>query len=117
MLNPPTHLTIRRPSPTTVSFTASNAPLRTSLSLHVIFYSTILLRVLLGLSVLLITVAKITDTPRLIDVWRYEKPLLGGSLGRLATSVADRISWRVLIPTTTAIIYVVFRKGYPGKSP
>ncbi|KAI9870175.1 MAG: hypothetical protein M1830_004566, partial [Pleopsidium flavum] len=112
MLKSPTHLTIRRPSPTTVSFTASNAPLRTSLSAQVIFYSTILLRLLLGLAVLLVTGAKVSDTPHLLAVWKHDRSLLGGSFGHLAASVADGISWRILLPSTIAIIYIIFRKGY-----
>ena len=114
MLTPPTHLTIRRPSPTTVSFTASNAPLRTSLSAHVIFYLTIFLRILLGLSVLLITAAKVSDNSRFHGVRVHEAAILGGSIARFAASVADKFSWRILIPTTFTIIYVVLRKAYTG---
>lgn len=117
MLNPPTHLTIRRPSPTTLSFTASNAPLRTSLSAHVIFYLTILLRVLLGLSVLLITAAKVSDSPQFHGVRVQERDVLGGSIAAFVVSIAEKFSWRILIPSTLVTVYIVCRKSYIGTLP
>jgi len=114
MLNPPTHLTIRRPSPTTVSFTASNAPLRTSLSVRVILYLTILLRVLLGLSVLSITAAKFSNSPHFHGIGVHRGTFLTGLVAHFAASIAETINWRILIPTALGIIYIVFRRGYTG---
>ncbi len=115
MLNSPTRLTTRRPSPTTVSFTASNAPLRASLSARVIFYLTILLRVLLGVSVLLITASKASNSPPFHRIRAHRAISLEGSNARFTVFIAERISWRILIPSALAIIYIVFRRGYTGK--
>ena len=117
MLNAPTHLTIRRPSPTTISFTASNAPLRTSLSAHIVFYITILLRVLLGLSVLLIASTKLTDLSQVQGARAHETVYGGDRINYLAAFIAQKSSWRVLIPTTLGIIDIIFRKTYTGTPP
>src|SRR5579871_2246630 len=62
MLTTVPHLRTRRPSPTTVEFIVSTIPPQT-LALRLVFLATFLLRVLLGLSTLLLLYSKWSLSP------------------------------------------------------
>ncbi|PYH40249.1 PIG-H family GPI synthesis protein [Aspergillus saccharolyticus JOP 1030-1] len=113
----PGRLILRRPSPTTVSFTVSNASRHASTPAKVLFYLQILLRVLSFFSVLLLDVAKLRYSPyireaRLIPwsaVWSTP-------LGAFLCRYADRYSYPVVALASAIVMYGVFRKGYTEES-
>ncbi|KAJ9193661.1 hypothetical protein DTO164E3_7753 [Paecilomyces variotii] len=111
------HLTVRRPSTTTVSFTVSNASPRSTLPAKLAFYLQVLIRGLLFISTLLI------DTAALRSVFFYEngpiipwKVIWSSPIGSLLCRTADAYSWRVVAIASALVIYGVFRKGYTEES-
>ncbi|KZF25276.1 hypothetical protein L228DRAFT_280528 [Xylona heveae TC161] len=116
MLNVPVRLSIRRPSPTTVSYTVSNAPSRTSFSAQATFYVTIILRVLLAISALAVAVAKFTQVSGAQKVPGAQILFESTSLGTFSDGIATRFSWKIVFPAVAAIIYAVVQKGYTEES-
>lgn len=121
----PARLTTYRPSPTTASFTVSNAPTRTTLSSKLTFSIQILLRILLFLSVILLNAAKarhnrtLSFSPSSAREHGSPSVLFGeevwlSAIGGLACWVADGYSWQVITAGSVVVLYVVFRKGYTG---
>ena len=111
----PGRLILRRPSPTTVSFTVSNASRHTSTPAKVLFYLQVVLRVLSFFCVLLLDVAKLRHSSyiqeaRLIPwaaVWSTP-------LGASVCGYADRYSYPAVGLVSAIVMYGVFRKGYTG---
>lgn len=113
----PPHLIVRRPSPTTVSFTVSNAPQHSSTSAKLVFHVQVIIRAIILCCVILVGVASIRHTAWVQDVsiipW---SSLWTSRLGDLACRVADSYSLKVVVPVIAAIVYGVFRKGYTEES-
>lgn len=110
------HLTVRRPSTTTVSFTVSNASPRSTLPAKLAFYLQVLVRALLFVCVLLIDTAKLRHMFFLQNgpIVPWEDFWLS-RIGSLACRAADAYSWRAVVAASALIIYGVFRKGYTGQ--
>jgi phosphatidylinositol N-acetylglucosaminyltransferase subunit H len=115
MFNRPPHLSFRRPSPTTVLFTVSNAPSRATISSRVLFYLELLLRCILGICVLFVDAAKGRNGVFFQDDSLSWDLLWETSPGMMACSIADRMDWRLLGAVSFALVYLVFRKGYTGQ--
>lgn len=111
-------LTIYRPSPTTVRFTVSDAPVRTTITARAIFFLGLILRVLIFLSVVFVNIAKaryhigcLRENGSLFpleDVW------LKTALGVGVANFADRHSWLLIAAASMVIIHLVIRKYYTG---
>ncbi|THD00264.1 hypothetical protein EYZ11_000314 [Aspergillus tanneri] len=91
----PGRLISRRPSPTTVSFTVSNASRHTSTPAKILFYFQILLRALIFVCVVFFNIARQRDS------YFYQD----GSALRCPV---------VVTLVSAVVIYGVFRKGYTG---
>ena len=113
----PVRLLSRRPSPTTVSFTVSNASRRTSTPARILSLLQTLLRVLVFLFVHIIDLAKLRHS-----FFQGDGPFLPWSTiwstpwGALACRIADAYSYGFVAVASTVMIYGVFRKGYTGIS-
>lgn len=111
----PVRLHIRRPSPTTVYFTVSNASSRRSTTAKLLFYLQILLRALLLACALFASAAKLRNVPiaRRELTMRWE-PVWSSPLGLFMCPVVDSYSAWVVAVVNAIVIYGVFRKGYTG---
>jgi phosphatidylinositol glycan class H protein len=111
----PARLAVRRPSPTTASFTASNAPSRRTWPAKLAFGVEIIIRVLGFISILLVNVA----TLRRSIVFEYQglgipADLWLTNVGALASQIADRYPYSIVASVSTVLMYLVWRKGYTG---
>lgn len=108
-------LTVQRPSPTTVLFTASNAPARRTWSSKLAFGIEVLLRILGFLSVLLVNFAKVRRFITTNDGnWGVSSELWTTSVGSLTCRIADHYTWPIVAVASALITYAVWRKGYTG---
>ncbi|KAI9696033.1 MAG: hypothetical protein M1836_005864 [Candelina mexicana] len=116
MLTSPNHLSTHRPSPTTVQFTVSNAPPLKTVSAKIVFYTTLLLRLIIGLAIVLVSIAKIqsaspNDKPSSFEILFTHNPA-----GALSGTVAENVDWRILLPIGGAIAYLVIWRGSTEES-
>lgn len=113
----PAHLYVRRPSPTTVCFTVSNAPSRQTWSAKLAFAVEILLRAVFFVLVLM------TDAAKLRHFVSPDFDILQGRIdwtagvGGMAARLADRYHWSVIAGASALLIYAVWRRRYTGKHP
>lgn len=94
------HLSIHRPSPTTVAFTVSTTSLRQTLTSQILHYILLFLRVLLGLSTLLV-----------LYISTFEAP------SKFATPLSDRIAdvpFSHIAALSFVSLFAVFRRFYTG---
>ncbi|KAH0350541.1 hypothetical protein KCU83_g4829, partial [Aureobasidium melanogenum] len=111
-------LTVKRPSPTTVLYKVSTRSAYNTVPARVRRVLIGLLRILIGLTLLCILIAKVHEsaTPRWKVHTDYASTFLPPALTELATTSASRISWLYLAPISLAIFSVIFRKGYTTES-
>ncbi|KAN0083226.1 GPI-GlcNAc transferase complex, PIG-H component domain containing protein [Elaphomyces granulatus] len=114
----PAHLTVQHPSPSTVSFSVSNAPTCLTLAAKLAFGIKLATRILLFLFVLFINAAKLCRTSSFAQsksdaLWQ---DLWSTTVGTLAGRIADTYSWPVVAGLVTVLIYVVFRRGHTEES-
>ena len=110
------HLTKYSPTSTTILYTVSHPPPRSSRSSKALFVLGNVCRVLLCLFVLAVDVAKLHSIFEL-QRWRSRMTSVQGSvIGRLASSIAKALDWRLVAAGSFLIIYLCLRKGYTGKS-
>jgi phosphatidylinositol N-acetylglucosaminyltransferase subunit H len=108
-------LTVQRPSPTTVLFTASNAPARRTWSSKLAFGVEVLLRVVGFISVLIVDLAKIRHfIIARNDGWGVDPEFWATSVGSLSCRIADQYTWPAVAIASAIVIYAVWRKGYTG---
>ncbi|CAK44331.1 hypothetical protein CBS63078_6950 [Aspergillus niger] len=113
----PSRLILRRPSPTTVSFTVSNASRRTSTPAKALFYLQVLLRAVTFLCVLLLDAAKFRRAVFMEDgSWIRWTTIWSSSLGISVCRIADAYSSVVVVLASAVVFYGVFRKGYTEES-
>lgn len=111
----PGRLILRRPSPTTVSFTVSNASRHTSTPAKLLFYFQILLRALVFVCVVFFNIARQRKLSfyqdgsflRWTAVW-------SSPLGSYVCRIADQYNPVAVALVSAVVIYGVFRKGYTG---
>jgi hypothetical protein len=115
-----THLTIRRPSPTTISYTVSNARQYRTYASRLFLYCSVILRIFTGLasaSVLLTKYFCVTfeqgqgQSPRGYCMgWpSVIQP------GLVTTAVQTR--WRTLLPISAILLILCFRRFHTGMLP
>jgi len=112
----PGRLRVQRPSPTTVSFTVSNAPRRSNSPAKILFGLQVLLRAILFCCVIIVGTARLRHTffyqnGRFIpwqDVWSTP-------LGSKVCDLVDTHNnpWAIAV-VSALVIYGVFRRGYTG---
>ncbi|CEJ56187.1 hypothetical protein PMG11_02405 [Penicillium brasilianum] len=114
----PGRLTVQRPTPTTVSFTVSNAPRRSSSPAKVLFGLQILLRALLFCCVIVVGITRLRrhffEKGSLFiisweDVW-------SSSLGAHVCRRVDSYNPWVTAIVSAVVLYGVFRRGYTEES-
>lgn len=111
----PGRLILRRPSPTTVSFTVSNASRRTSTPAKLLFYLQILLRALVFAYVVFLNIARQRKLLFYQDGSFLRWTAIWSSpLGSHVCRIADAYSPVVVALGSAIVIYGVFRKGYTG---
>ncbi|KAL4931120.1 PIG-H family GPI synthesis protein [Aspergillus undulatus] len=112
----PLHLISRRPSPTTASFTVSNASRHASTAAKLFFYFQLLLRGIVFAGVLFLHAARYRHLFFFEDgsfvpwtaVW-------SSSLGSFVCRVADNYNFFIAF-ASALVVYGVFRKGYTEES-
>ena len=118
MLTTTPHLRTRRPSPTTVEYTVSTSPVLT-LPLRLLLLTSLLLRVSVGLSVLLLLYSKFllssfahplhtyAITPAFFSnhyIWHTISQITTSHLGRLSSRLASSTPLLILAPFSLACI-------------
>lgn len=113
----PCRLTVQRPTPTTVSFTVSNAPRRSNSPAKILFGLQILLRALLFCCVIVAGITRLRrqffDKGSLFiisweDVW-------SSTLGSHVCRRVDSYNPWVIAVVSALVLYGVFRRGYTGE--
>ncbi|KAJ5574087.1 uncharacterized protein N7459_008514 [Penicillium hispanicum] len=113
----PGRLRIRRPSPTTVSFTVSNAPRRSNSPAKILFGLQILLRALLFCCVIFVGVIRLRRHIFENDVWTTCCRFISSSpLGSHVFSLVDTYNPWGMTVVSALVIYGVFRRGYTEES-
>lgn len=111
----PPRLTVQRSSPTTVLFTASNAPARCTWSSKLAFGIEVLLRGLGFLSVVIVNLVKFRRFITTTDGnWGVSPELWTTSAGSLTCRIADHYTWPIVAVASAIVTYAVWRKGYTG---
>lgn len=111
----PGRLEVQRPSPTTVSFTVSNAPQRSSSPAKILFSLQVLLRAVLFFCVIGVGIARVRifffqEDGRVISWPAVWSSPLGSKLCRLV----DSYNPLAIAVVSALVIYGVFRRGYIG---
>lgn len=114
----PGRLRTRRPSPTTVSFTVSNAPHRSSSPTKILFGIQILLRAVLFCCAIVAGLVRLRHLPfeleERIASWKVVLEILDTPFGsRLCQLVDPYNPWAVTV-VCAVVAYGVLRRGYTG---
>lgn len=113
----PLHLISRRPSPTTASFTVSNASRRTSTASKLFFYLQFLLRGIVLAGVLFLQAARLRRGSFVEDGSLVPWTAVWSSpLGSFVCRIADTYNFSGIALVSALVIYGVLRKGYTGSS-
>lgn len=130
MLTTQPHLQTRRPSPTTVEYTVSTYP-HLTLPLRLLILTTFFLRILFGLSVLLLLYSAFTLSslstpsqtylaqPNFLTtdyIWYTLDFILASRLGLLASRLARSIPLIILLPSSLLILYTIFLRIHTTES-
>jgi hypothetical protein len=114
MPSPPCNLRIKRPTPTTVSFTVSTRAPLTTLTSRFIHYTALASRVIIAASILLVLSTKwcLWSTR---EGWNHLPTWLSQSLpGQGAKFVAENAMARYLVPVSMVVLWACARRGYTG---
>ena len=103
MLTTRPHLTVLRPSSTTVSYTVSTSLSSESFTTHATHWLLLALRVSIGLLAIFILLARYLESTKLVP----------SSLSEILVSVP----WTYIAPSSLGALYLVFRRFYTGMSP
>lgn len=112
---PPAH-TLRKlqPTPSTVSYTATTRPSRTTLVTNLSRYVEILFRTIIGLAIAILLYARWSIT------FEKSRAALLRAIGSERTShllrLAEACQWRFVAPGVMFILFLIFRRNYTGPS-
>jgi hypothetical protein len=109
----PTRLSVCRPSPTTVFFSVSNAPSRSSITAKLKFYLEVILRILVFAFLLLVISAKTGHLIAQDAVIPWDN-IWSSTIGTVACHIAGDHNWLLVATGSGLGVYLVFRKGYTG---
>lgn len=108
-------LRVRRPSPTTVSFTVSNAPSRDNTPAKILLGFQILLRAFLLFCVIVVGIAQAQLLFPEIDRWAPSWQPLWSSLNQTHVCyLVDTYNPWIIATVCALVVYGVFRRGYTG---
>ncbi|KAJ6011012.1 hypothetical protein N7451_002424 [Penicillium sp. IBT 35674x] len=111
----PGRLRVQRPSPTTVSFTVSNAPRRSNSPAKILFGFQILLRVILFCCVIVVALARLRHFSFQTDGGFISWPAIWASpLGSYVCQQVDTYNPWAVAAVSTLVVYGVFRREYTG---
>jgi phosphatidylinositol N-acetylglucosaminyltransferase subunit H len=112
----PAKLSIHRPSPTTVSFTVSNAPAGLTWLARFLFNLQIIVRLVILAFVALVHTAKLryTSFPQMPSFGLERLNVWSSVVGSLACGLADQYNWFIIAGVGAVLVYAVFRRGYTG---
>ncbi|BCS22120.1 PIG-H family GPI synthesis protein [Aspergillus puulaauensis] len=109
----PLRLISRRPSPTTASFTVSNASRHTSTAAKLFFYFQFLVRAIIFAGVLFYHAARFRHVFFIQDGSLVPWTAVWASpLGSFVCRIADTYNFACIAAVSAILIYAVFRKGY-----
>jgi phosphatidylinositol glycan class H protein len=112
----PGRLKVQRPSPTTVSFTVSNAPQRSSSPAKILFGLQVLLRAVLFFCVISVCIALLRHLVFKGDDGIVSWPIVWSTaLGSKLCRFVDSYNPLAIALVGAVVIYGVFRRGYTGK--
>ncbi|KAJ6096298.1 hypothetical protein N7486_007044 [Penicillium sp. IBT 16267x] len=113
----PGRLRVQRPSPTTVSFTVSDAPRRSKSPAKILFGFQILLRVVLFSCVIIVALARLRHFSFQADGGLISWPAMWASpLGSYVCQQVDTYNpWAVAV-ISALVVYGVFRREYTEES-
>ncbi|KAL2861129.1 PIG-H family GPI synthesis protein [Aspergillus lucknowensis] len=113
----PVHLISRRPSPTTASFTVSNASRHTSTTAKLFFYFQFLLRLIVFSGIIFLDTAHFRHifSPRNESFIPWAA-IWSSPLGSFICRIADTTNSIVTALASALVIYGVFLKGYTEES-
>jgi hypothetical protein len=110
-----THLTMYSPSSTTISYTVSDAPPRSTRLSRILFLLSNVFRLLLCLFVLAVDFAKLHSIFTL-QQWPVDVTSLQDNVpGRLAFNIAKILDWRFVASGSFLVLYFCLRKGHTGE--
>ncbi|KAJ5792708.1 uncharacterized protein N7503_008686 [Penicillium pulvis] len=113
----PGQLRVQRPSPTTVSFTVSNAPRRSNSPAKILFGFQILLRVILFCCVIIVALARLRHFSFQADGGFISWPAIWASpLGFYVCQQVDTYNPWAVAAVSTLVVYGVFRREYTEES-
>src|SRR5436189_6021644 len=101
----PTHLSVRCPSPTTVFFSVSNAPCRSSITAKIVFYLEVILRILVFAFLLLVIATKSRHQLIVLDgVVPWDK-VWSSTIGSVACHIASSHHWLLIASGSSLAVY------------
>ncbi|KAJ5643549.1 uncharacterized protein N7484_006056 [Penicillium longicatenatum] len=113
----PGRLRVQRPSPTTVSFTVSNAPRRSNSPAKILFGFQILLRAVLFCCVIIVALARLRHFSFQADGGIISWPAMWASpLGSRVCQLVDKYNPWAVAAISIIVIYGVFRREYTEES-
>jgi len=112
----PTHLSVRRPSLTTVFFSVSNTPSRSSIAAKPILYLEVILRILGFAVILLVIAAKTRHHLNALDGIVTWDNIWASTIGAIACHIADSYNSLLIASSSSLGVYLVFRRGYSEES-
>lgn len=111
----PGRLEVQRPSPTTISFTVSDAPQRSSSPAKILFSLQVLLRAVLFFCVIGVGIARVRNFFFQEDGRVISWPAVWSSpLGFKLCRLVDSYNPLAIAAVSALVIYGVFRRGYIG---
>ncbi|OJJ44342.1 hypothetical protein ASPZODRAFT_18543 [Penicilliopsis zonata CBS 506.65] len=113
----PNRLLVRRPSPTTVSFTVSNASKRSTPSAKLLLVLQVICRILLFTCVLLVGFARLRHSLYGDEAFNLHWNAIWSSrIGAIACRIADTYNLAGIALVSALVIYGVFRRGHTEES-
>jgi phosphatidylinositol glycan class H protein len=111
------HLSVKRPSETTVLFTVSNASPRDTITARLLYYLTVLFRAVAVLSTTILLVIKSRCTAKEHDI-NYFLPECAFWLPKkipVLIDAATHSSWQHVLPVSLVILFLCFRRFHTGE--
>jgi phosphatidylinositol glycan class H protein len=114
MLTSTMHLAVRQPSPTTISYTVSNAYRRETISAHIIFYLTIILRALIFLSTLFVLGLKSELQTGGKVLGREQYDAVTAQIPPTVREYVEGTRWQIVVPVALGVMFLCFKRFHTG---
>jgi phosphatidylinositol glycan class H protein len=113
LTSPPAQtLRVLQPTPSTITYTVSTRPVPKTVPAHVGYYVGTLVRIIFGLTsgLLLWMKWQITNELRIL----FLQVALGTEGEKQLVKMVETFQWRYLVPSTLAMMFLVFKRNYTG---